>query len=505
MTWRAGLLIALFFLCSAGAGQAQEGQWSKGEGAHFIVYSKAPEEILRKTVLDLDTYHEVLNHETGLQSQAGAPKLEIYLVNGYDDFRTAIPEVNERIGGLYLRDPEIVAAITIFSDGDLAGAKPLEVLFHEYAHHHMQQNSRLAYPTWYAEGFAEYFAPTTIKDETVEVGIPPDYRAAGLLHGQWLPLQTILFGTHWELSSRDASQFYGESWLLTHYLFDSEERRRKLMRYLALLNDGTPPLSAFRQAFGMEVDALDTELRAYLKNGEARYVVVPRSSLRAAAPVTVTSLPPSYDDLLLLEFRARSGINPKTGEDTLAKIRKAASRFPEDSFAARVLARAEIFYGSPQTGMALTKAALERTPEDPDWLYLKGVALLKLGFLDEGMRAQRYREGRQALAQARKLRPNHVPTLYRYARSFFGEPGEPSQRTADILLEATKLAPQIEEIAITTSYALMVRNDFPMATQLLKGVANAPHGGPLAEKARVLLKAAEQNELPQSTSYYLSR
>jgi len=505
------LLAALFFLGLASAHAAEDGQWSRGEGAHFIVYAKASDETLRKTVLDLDTYHEVLNHETGLQTQADAPKLEIYLVNGYDDFKIACPEVNERIGGFYTAESEIVAAIALSSDRDLGGAKPLEVLFHEYAHHHMLQNSSLAYPTWYVEGFAEYFAPTNIKDDGVEIGVIPNYRAKGLVYGKWLPLETILFGTHWTLSGADASQFYGESWLLTHYLFQADERRKKLQRYLERLNDGVPPLTAFREAFGMEVDALDAELRAYLeelrvylKDGKMAYPVLPRHELSNSSAVTVTRLSPAYDALLLLDFRQRTALNPRTGEDALARIRKGAAQYPRDSFAQRVLARAEIFLGNPSTGLSRANAALAAAPNDPDWLYMKGIALLKLGYQDESRRAQLYTGGRRALARALKIRPNHVPTLYRYARSFFGEPGEPSDQTTDILFRATQLAPQIQELAITTSYALMVRNDFPTATRLLKGVANAPHGGPLSEKARVLLEAAEHNELPQSTSYYLA-
>ena len=498
-------LAALLFVMLSGAVRAEDGHWLKAESTRFVVYSRAREEVLRKTVLDLEAYDRAMAALTGLKSDAPAPKLDVYLVRNDRELEEAVPGVPKHVAGLYSAEAEMVAALAVFDrddgPGDLGG---VETLHHEYAHHFMRQHSSAAYPTWYVEGFAEYFAPTEIKDDFVAIGVIPDYRAAELVYRTWLPLQTVLFQSVWAVPEQSRSQFYGQSWLLTHYLFEKEERRQKLVRYMAALNDGTAPLTAFRAAFGMEVEALDAELRAYAK-GKIGFYRLARSELGGVAPsVTVTRLSRAYDDLILLDFRLKSGLAPDDVDKTLKEIREQAAAYPDDPFARSVLARAEIFHGNASVGEGIADAALKTAPNDPDWLYVKGIALLRLGYQNEAGRAQLYKDGRRCLAIANRIRPNHVPTLYRYARSFFGAPDEPSENTTNILFQAAQLSPQINELVITTGYALMVRGDFGSAMQLLKPLANAPHGGKLSEKARVLLGFAEQKQLPVSTASQLS-
>src|SRR5262249_26023190 len=142
-------------------------------------------------------------------------------------------------------------------------------------------------------------------------------------------------------------------------------------------------------------------------------------------------------------------------------------------------------------------AGLEVDPEDPEWLYLKGLSALKEGALNPPQRAALFRDGRAALVRAYKIRPNHVPTLYRYARSFFGQPNEPSENTTNTLYQAMTLSPQVDEIIVTASYALMLRGDFAAALPRLKQVAYSPHGSlKLIESALSLIEDAQARRIP---------
>lgn len=493
---RARLMFALLWIFLSGAAQAAEGQWRRAESTHFIVFSRVSEPELRQTILDLETYNAVLVLRTGVVPGALGAKLEVYLVDDISEIRATLPGISEQIGGLYVPAAEMVGAIVLFVHTDKPGAfNGREVLFHEYVHHFMRQNSPMAYPIWYAEGFAEYFAPTLIKDDVVEVGRVPDYRVAELVYGKWLPYRAILFGALNAIPGEYRSQFYGQSWLLTHYMVSDSERRAKLQQYLRNINQGMASVDAFHDAFGEEPEALDKEIRAYAKAVPGA-LILQRPSVSSGA-VSITNLPPAYDELLLLEFRMRADSAQAWGPQTLTKVRELAGRFPDEPFAQRVRARAEIFYGDVEAGEKIADAWLAKTPEDPDWLYLRGVSLLRRGAQSGQNHAALFKKGREALALANKIRPDHVPTLYRYARSFLSDPGEPSERTADILDHAMTISPQIDELLVTASYALMMRGDYASASFRLKQIVFEPHSPRLMQTALQLLQNAEERQAPK--------
>ena len=55
------------------------------------------------------------------------------------------------------------------------------ILLHEYAHHFMFHYFPATYPTWYQEGFAEFWGATRfLPNNVVEVGRPVNYRYLSL-------------------------------------------------------------------------------------------------------------------------------------------------------------------------------------------------------------------------------------------------------------------------------------------------------------------------------------
>ena len=74
--------------------------------------------------------------------------------------------------------------------------------------------------------------------------------------------------------------FYGQGWLLTHYLYATQNRSGQLTRYLDLLNSGTPQPDAAQQAFG-DLKQLQHELTIYKHHATSFGLKVERSSCSA--------------------------------------------------------------------------------------------------------------------------------------------------------------------------------------------------------------------------------
>ena len=100
------------------------------------------------------------------------------------------------------------------------------------------------------------------------------------------------------------------------------------------------------------------------------------------------------------------------------------------------------------------------------------------------------------LGGANKAEPDSYQTLYAFAQARSDEPGYPTDNTLNVLERAFTLAPQVQDIRLTTALALATRGYYPEAISLLEPIANSPHGGKLADKADGLLKAWREKTAP---------
>ena len=112
------------------------------------------------------------------------------------------------------------------------------MLFHEYAHHFMWQYAANAYPAWYIEGFAEYFATARFERRRIDLGNFSPGRIASIVQGNWLPMDRVLFGQPRELDREGMARYYAQSWLIAHYFYSTAERQAALRRYLAAARTG---------------------------------------------------------------------------------------------------------------------------------------------------------------------------------------------------------------------------------------------------------------------------
>ena len=219
--WLALVLAAMLWPAAA------EAAWVKAETERFIVYGEGREAAVKALAVRLTTYDRVLR---AFNSNAGPPppsrKLEVYMVHGTRELRRVVPRLHENIRGFYAASPERVFAMVDPGENNVLGADG--VLFHEYAHHFMLENFPAAYPTWFVEGWAEFFMTAEFTRDGVKVGGYNPARVAGLFLSSWLPIETMLGKSLGDIkSAQDRSQFYGQAWLLMHYMRDDKSGRRR--------------------------------------------------------------------------------------------------------------------------------------------------------------------------------------------------------------------------------------------------------------------------------------
>ncbi|WP_419320740.1 tetratricopeptide repeat protein [Caulobacter sp. ErkDOM-E] len=488
------------------------GRWLKAESPRFIVYSDGDERLLRDYVVKLELFDTLLRHLHNMPLDGAPPrKLSIFLIRERAQFDVVWPGMPSSVSGFYTSSVGDIFAMAIRSRDDNT------VVQHEYVHHFMLQYFPYGYPAWLVEGYAEYFGSAEVGRDTIAIGRNTG-RGGNLEDIAWAPVRSVLAKRPYELKGTDRAMFYAEAWLMTHYFMSDPVRYQQLTAYMKAVGSGDDPVKAMEAASGLSAEALQAKLRDYMR--VKIQVVTHTLKGLPAPPVEVTALSKASDDLLLADFSLRRfGLANDDDEDEdedsegalearaearslrakwrvafLADIQVRAARYPGERLAELVLARAELALGDPEKGRVLIDAFTQARPDDAEGLELAGLARLAAGDRDEDHRAALYKEAGQLLGQAYKLDPTRYQTLYGYARSRSLDPKYPTPNVMAVLEEAQALAPQVSQITLATAQAMMLRDRDDEAAALLGPVANSPHGGAEAARARAMLKALSERK-----------
>jgi len=478
--WKVVIGLVLSTIVAAAPAGAE---WRRVESPNFVLYGALSEGQLRTRILLLEDFDRLLRMLASGE-QAPAPKLHVYIVSGIDDLRVISP-VPDGIAGYYIATDDGIAA---FVDGRAEG-RGNEILFHEYTHHFMRQHMPSAYPIWYVEGFAEYFATVRFTARRIDIGNYSRGRAFAILEGQWLPMERILSGGTGGLNQQAMSLYYAQSWLLVHYFYSTPELQATLARLLRALRLTGNADEALRIATGLTPEGLTEELRRYIRGGQIAYRQAPRASAETPPPITVTIMPPSTGAMILFEAALRVGIRAENEQPYLQRIRTAAARFPEDPLAMRVLAHAELRHGDGAAADRLLDRLLAGAPGDAELLYLKGMRYL-IAAQGDNPPDDAAANARAWFGRARAADPNNFQTLIRYVESLRGDPAYVSDETRDLLVRASALAPQVASITLNAASVLIARSDYDQAMRLLAPLAVNPHEPSLANAARRLMGQA---------------
>ena len=483
-TVRAGLLAAAGCLTLTWASPAVA-DWRRAESDRFIVYGESSEADLRTYVQKLETFDMVLRGSMGLSLEAKPErKLPVYVVRNHRGLEAVRPGTPPQIAGFYVSGNEDIFAVAMMEGGgDL-------VLLHEYGHHFMYQNFAAAYPGWFIEGFAEYYATADIRSNSVSVGEANADRAYWLFNGVWVPLEELLSKRPSEVTRRTET-YYPLSWLLTHWFLSDTARRQQLGAYLTDINDGGDPVEAMQRATGMDITTLTRTLRGYSRGGLAYRRInyeFPRAN------VTITTLPRSADRLLLLGQALKRNLPEDDEPGIVAEARQAAARFPNDPLAQLVLGRAELTAGDPDAAETVLDALLQAQPNNVEALQLMArVLMTRADALDDDTaREAQQRAARSYLGRAFAQDDANFTTFLMLAESRQSAATYPNDNDIHTLRLAVQLAPQLPDARLNLAAALIYRGEDPEVIRaLLRPAANDPHNAGLAAAAQQMIEQAQ--------------
>lgn len=454
--------------------------WRKAETAHFIVHGDGFERDLRDDAIGLERLDQLMRTYFALPDPEGARKLPVYVLRYRRDLAVVSPGVGDATAGFYTANFRDVRAVAIRGDGD-------EFLRHEYAHHFMFRNFPGAYPAWFREGFAEFFMTATVTPSgRATVGKSSRMRVWTLINRPWLPMEQVLTGQYPREESENHYAFYAQSWLLTHWTLTDPERRRTMQAYLGDTARGMAPDAALQANFGMDAGQLERALRAYLDAGP-RYAEL---EIGGTAPsLTVTTLPDSADDVLLLDLNARDGGPAGEGPAMLARAREAARRHPGDAMAQMMLARVELRWGDPASAEQVVQPLLDADPANPELLLLMSDARITAGdkLTDPEARERLYRQARGFLARAYAADPgdNRIYQNIAYSRRFTAD--YPTENDVELWRRAVAIAPEVASNRPVTAEAMLRHGLVDEAERIIQPIANDPHGGETPERLQRIL------------------
>lgn len=475
-----GPAAALWLVLAAPA----QARWLKVETDKFVVYGQGSEKSVRDYATRLNTFDMVLRlHNPATLKRKPATKVQVVMVRSPSDLKRIRPNLPKYVYGFYNAMNEGVFAFAV-KDGAMDQD---DVLFHEYAHHFMLENYPTAYPAWFVEGWAEYFMTAEIDGPKVKVGGYNVGRAYGILDQTWLPLEEVLSKTTSETDPKRSNVYYAQSWLLMHYMLSDSARARQLDQATRAIAAGEAPIAALETATGQKLQELTKALRSY------RRLPTLTITLKEppAAAMSVSTLPPAADDLMLENLRLILAPTGRVDAELLEDVRRKAARHPGDWFAERTLARVEFVMGDVAAGEAIMQRRLETNPDDREDLILAGTGQIMAGIRDGDQRVARYRAARPMLAKAYQLDKSDFRPLFAYAMSRAVEDAYPTDNDLNVLLEARGLAPSVQETSVRAGAALLQRGRREDAEKVLAVVLNNPHAGRSVEGLRRMLDGGQ--------------
>lgn len=488
------LLMWLAALLMAAAASPAFAAWYEARSNHFIIYWDGDPARLHEFAVRLEKFDKAVRLLRRMDDPplTDSRRLTIFALRNDD----AVYKLTGLWGarGLYRGRAAGSWAFVPRKSGD-GGKFDLDsesIFFHEYAHHLQLQQSALALPAWFREGFAEFFATAEFQPSGgLLIGSMPAYRGWGLKNrATGLSFEEMLGGTYEGLDGWQTERLYAQGWFLTHYLTFNEARKGQLDRYIVGIQKGIRALDSAHAAFG-DLKTLERELEAYKK------IRLPAVEVGAKAlsigPVTIRPLTPGEAAIMKIHIRSTYGVNDRTAAGVAKDARKIAERFPNDAFVHMALAEAELDAENLPAADAAADRAIALNPNMVRALIFKGRTQLALA--KEGSAKADWASIRRWFVKANKLDTENAEALMLFYDTFEAARQRPTKNAVDGLLYAVALAPQDDGLRLTAFRQLVADNRMAEAKQVFAPIAFDPHSSKKGQElnAKVLSAMAKED------------
>lgn len=506
----AGALAALGLVTAAVPARAD---WLRAETEHFVIYGDTSETSLRRYASKLERFDALLRTYYPISTEYQIPKLEIFMADGRRDMLRASPGISDSVAGYYSPNSgRIYSVINTKSPmGDV-------VAYHEYAHHFMFQMKSNAYPSWFVEGFAEYYSTADLTGDRIQFGRHNPGRMNSLTAGAntWAKMDDVL---KWRVSSSGrypAHQYYAQAWAMTHYFMSTPDRTQMLGKYLAAVTGGQDSIVAMQAATGRTTSQLQADIWSYI-SGRIN-ILSPQIELAEPA-VAISRLNNSEADAVWLDIRldstpvvqksddsddggaatqsaAQKARQEREASENRAQLISAALALAEEHrtepTGALLAARAHRLNGQPDLALEALTPFLSDQSTDADILRVAAMALLDQVPAEQSPDAATALRRRAAgyLARAMDADPLDFRIYLALNDTRRGQAQYPTSNDLSTLEAAYALAPQSFDTRLRLGEAYIARDMAGAAINVLTPVSNSPHGSRFSRHARILINQA---------------
>jgi hypothetical protein len=466
---------------------ASAAPWRRVDTPNFIIVGDVSARELRATATKFEGFHEALRRVLpSATTSAPVPTVVIVFSNNaaFTPFKPQYQgKPREGVAG-YAASGLDVNYIAMLSSEEFGE----RVIFHEYTHM-IVANAVARVPVWLNEGLAEFYSTFVLMDggRRAQIGRPIAEHLQRLNGSLRVPLADLLKvdrGSPLYNEGTRVSDFYAESWALTHMLLNGEPSRvNELTDYLRRVAGGAAEMQAWEQALGTA--RTDGELRQYLRRPVFTTVVIDFAEKVAAVPMTETALSAADAAGFLASLQLRN-----LGPDAAAKILEPPlTQEPGSATANVAMARIDLARHDPA---AAAKRVLALAPGN-DWFttYGAGVTLAEAVEVERSMGGP----GGTALARASQLlegvRRTHADLPNALARlamiEILAEVSPPSKAAHENIARARALAPGRIDYALTQAELFANARDFVSARAVVGPLMTPVYPEEVRNSARQLM------------------
>ena len=460
--------------------------WVGVRSKNFYLIGNASEKEVRQVASRLEQFREAFIHLfPNLNFNSPVPTTVVVFKSdsSYGPFKP-----NAQTAGYFQAGPDVnYITLTTETRGQ---QDPFNVIFHEYTHLLVNNNIGNA-PLWFNEGLAEYYSTFSITDDQkVAIGKPIGSHVFLLRENKLLPLRTLFQVDHKSPHYNERNKqsiFYAESWALVHYLIIGKQGRlEQLGKFLQLIDTNIPMEQAFQQAFQMSFEAMEKELREYIK--QDRYHILTghferkleTDSTMEAAPISEAEAQAYLGDLLLHSNR----------KDCESYLQKALALDPNLGMAHASLGIARLRDGRPEEARADLERAVASNTQNYLIHYYYAYVLSRSGPAEtqpvNGYAPEVTAKIFEELQKAIKLRPDY-PESYNLLAFVSLVTGNNLDEAVTLLKRAIAASPGRNDFLYMLGQLYLRKDDYKQARQLLEQVTKSNVDDEVRRHAQTLL------------------
>lgn len=480
--------------------------WHEVRSDNFQIYTNGDVKKVKALARDLELFRASVMLFIGSRNLTGDMPFHIIALRSQSDikrFMTEGPGRGLQWGGQFASTVRGNYALIEMSGKEYnvkggTASVAARTIKHEYVHYILRGNSRIRYPYWYEEGFAEYLSTLQYENGEVLLGFPiASWHFSLNNSGGKAQVEALLRATR-KNDAVNMRALYGAGWLLVHHLHDVPELSTKIVTYLSEYDRSGDSLGAFNKVFQLDLDALTVELARKASRGKYGYRRLPLKAPLAEPRVMETRVPLA-DAQLIVADALRIFRRDETGvADATAIYEGVLKQDTGNPRAVAALADMDL----QQNRSAAAEARLAAVPATVDAvpiLIARGDLLLEKAFAaaetSSELSPELLEQARAHYIAALQKDNRSAEAFYSYGLTFLAASSD-LQEGVVALQEASRLVPSSSELVLLHATMLLVAGEFDKAAELsttAEQLTESQNGRAFAQTVHMLAEEQDAN------------